>query len=220
MSSPTSPTIDPTARLAARKARLLSLRERARDRYVSGAPGLQVAALISEMIDRLIVELFDDCLSTVPEGLRESIRKTTAIIAVGGSGRGELCPFSDADLLFLQRRDTPPEYAGIVSQLVRDCWDSGIKLGHSVRTVADALRQSREDPQFATSLVEMRPVWGDEGLCESLRTRFQGWCGGTARRSFVPACGNVGTSDRNSANRPEPWNPTSSAERGACETSI
>lgn len=175
MPSTSSPVTDPAARLTARKARLQSLRERARDRYVSGAPGLQVAALISEMIDRLIVELFEESLTAVPEGLRESLRRTTAIIAVGGSGRGELCPFSDADLLFVQRRDTPAPYAAIVSQLVRDCWDSGIKLGHSVRSIADAMRQAREDPQFATSLVEMRPIWGDEGLCESLRTRFQSW---------------------------------------------
>src|SRR5437667_8629785 len=90
-------------RLMQQKARLRSLRDEARERYAGGAPGLQVAALISEMTDRLIVELFEESLSQLDPAGAEEVPHRTALIAIGGSGRGELAPYSDADILFLHR---------------------------------------------------------------------------------------------------------------------
>lgn len=165
----------PHERIARQKARLAQLRQKALDRYNSGAPGLQVASLISEMIDGLIIRLFEEVLAQLSPETREEIRNTTAIVAVGGSGRGELCPFSDADLLFLQRREAPAGYAECVAQVVRDCWDAGIKLGHSTRSLTNAIQHAEEDPQFATSLVEARCLWGDSRLVEALSSRFAGW---------------------------------------------
>ena len=177
----------PQERIARQKARLAQLRQKALDRYNSGAPGLQVASLISEMSDSLIIRLFEEVLAQQPETVREQIRKTTAIMAVGGSGRGELCPYSDADLLFLQRREAPAAYADCVSQLVRDCWDVGIKLGHSTPTLSNVMQHAEEDPQFATSLVEARALWGDSRLAETLNTRFASWVR-RRRSTFFQRC--------------------------------
>jgi [protein-PII] uridylyltransferase len=179
--------IDPQERIARQRARLAQLRQKALDRYNSGAPGLQVAALISEMSDALIVALFEEVLSQQPEKIQAQFRSSTAIVAVGGSGRGELCPYSDADLLFLQRSDAPKSYADCVAQVVRDCWDAGIKLGHSTRTVSNAISHAAEDPQFATSLVEARLLWGAPRVLENLTTRFATWVR-RRRASFFRAC--------------------------------
>lgn len=159
-------------RLLQQKARLQALRDQAHERYAGGAPGLQVAALICEMTDRLICELFQEALGLLPEGDRALVARQMAIVAVGGTGRGELAPYSDVDLLFLHTSRCDERLTGCIAQAVRDCWDAGIKLGHSVRTPADALAAARLDPQFATSLVEARILWGDERLFDGFKAKF------------------------------------------------
>ena len=168
-------------RLALQKARLQSLRDQARERYAGGSPGLQVAAIICAMTDTLILELFAGVLEPLPEADRAVLGQQVAIVAVGGTGRGELAPYSDVDLLFLHVRRCDQRLPGCISQAVRDCWDAGIKLGHSVRTPADALAAARDDPQFATALVEARLLWGDERLFQTLQSRFRRQVG---RRRF------------------------------------
>ena len=88
-------------KLAQQKLRLQSLRDQARERYAGGAPGLQVAALICDMTDEVIRELFESALHRFPAVARETIQHQVAVVAVGGTGRGELAPYSDVDLLFL-----------------------------------------------------------------------------------------------------------------------
>src|SRR5262249_58417321 len=135
--------------------------------------GLQVAALICGMTDRLICELFDEAIGALTDEEQELFRHQAAIIAVGGTGRGELAPYSDVDLLFLKGARCGPLLDECIAQCVRDCWDAGLKLGHSVRTPADALATARLDPQFATALVEARLLWGDERLFNTFKSKFQ-----------------------------------------------
>ncbi len=160
-------------RLLQQKARLQELRDQARERYAGGAPGLQVAALICEMTDRLIGELFEGVLEPLPEDVRALISHQTAIVGIGGTWRGELAPYSDVDLLFLHAPRAHNCLEECIAQVVRDFWDAGIKLGHSVRTTRDALAAARLDPQFATALVESRLIWGDERLFSTFKAKFQ-----------------------------------------------
>jgi [protein-PII] uridylyltransferase len=179
VSEPVSPTPPAPAvialrdRLVQQKARLQALRDQARQRYAGGSPGLQVAALICEMTDGLICELFEEAIAALPEGDQELFRQQAAIVAVGGTGRGELAPYSDVDLLFLKGSRCGAVLDECIAQCVRDCWDAGLKLGHSVRTPADALATARLDPQFATALVEARLLWGDERPFNTFKSRFQ-----------------------------------------------
>jgi [protein-PII] uridylyltransferase len=159
--------------LTRQRLRLQSLRDEARERYAGGAPGLQVAALICQMTDEIICELFEAVLQDGAAADRDKIRQEVAIIAVGGTGRGELAPFSDVDLLFLHTSRCVPRLPDCISQFVRDCWDAGIKLGHSVRTTREALAAARLDPHFATSLVEARRLWGSDRLYDTLVARFR-----------------------------------------------
>jgi [protein-PII] uridylyltransferase len=142
---------------------------------------LQVAALICEMTDKLILELFAGVLEPFPQTVRMVIGQQVAIVAVGGTGRGELAPYSDVDLLFLHARRCDERLPDCIAQVVRDCWDAGIKLGHSVRTPGEALAAARADPQFATSLVEARLLWGDDRLFQAFHSRFRRQVG---RRHF------------------------------------
>jgi [protein-PII] uridylyltransferase len=174
-------------RLQRQKARLRALRDEAHERYSGGAPALQVAALISEMTDQLVVELFEESLQDLEPACCRAVAANAALIAVGGSGRGELAPYSDADLLFLHGR-CPPQFAECVSRTVRDCWDAGIKLGHSVRTTADAIDMGIREIQFATAAVEARLLWGSERLFEQFRSRFYRKVVRSRYKTFFHAC--------------------------------
>src|SRR4051812_11620511 len=60
-----------------------------------------------------------------------------ALVAVGGYGRGDLAPASDLALLLLFRTKAAP--ADVAQALWYPIWDEGLKLGHAVRSVRDAL---------------------------------------------------------------------------------
>ena len=47
-------------------------------------------------------------------------------------------------------------------------WDAKLKLGHSVRTVKEALRLAADDLETATSLLTVRHLAGDPALTASL----------------------------------------------------
>lgn len=89
-----------------------------------------------------------------------------ALLAVGGYGRGDLAPGSDLDLLLLHQPKRTP--GPVAEQLWYPIWDEGLKLGHSVRTVADALDLASGDLDTATSLLTIRHLAGDEALTEEL----------------------------------------------------
>lgn len=174
-------------KLTQQRLRLQSLRDQARERYAGGAPGLQVAALICQMTDEVICEMFEAVLLAFAAPVRETIREQVAIVAVGGTGRGELAPYSDVDLLFLHAPRCATCLPECISQVVRDCWDAGIKLGHSVRTPRDALASARLDPQFTTALVESRLLWGSDRLFQTLTARFRRQIGRGRFSSFYHA---------------------------------
>jgi [protein-PII] uridylyltransferase len=113
----------------------------------------------TERIDEWVRGLFG---AAIPLGAPVSL------VATGGHGRGELCPQSDLDLLLLvqNRRDE-----GLAGGLWYPMWDEGLKLGHSVRTVDEALALAKSDLDTATALLTIRHVAGDPALSEQLETR-------------------------------------------------
>lgn len=159
-------------RLRSLKARLQALRDAARRSVEGGTPVPQTASLISDSIDRLLIDLFEAVFARSGPAAQQVLREDSAVIAVGGSGRGELVPYSDVDLLFLVKNRKPPGYDEVVSQIVRDCWDAGIQLGHRVASLSDAVNFAGQDPVFATALVQTRLLWGSEALHAGLRTRY------------------------------------------------
>lgn len=63
----------------------------------------------------------------------------TALVAVGGYGRGELSPRSDLDLLLLHDGSADKAaVAALADRIWYPVWDLGMALDHSVRTPAEA----------------------------------------------------------------------------------
>lgn len=96
----------------------------------------------------------------------------TALVAVGGYGRGELFPCSDVDLLILLPQAPDAALGGKLEQLVQMLWDLGLEIGHSIRTVDECLSESANDITVQTSLLEARLIAGNRRLFDVLQQRF------------------------------------------------
>ena len=93
-----------------------------------------------------------------------SLPSNTALIAVGGYGRGELFPYSDVDVLVLLPTQPSPDVAARLEGLIGMLWDTGLEVGHSVRTVDECVDESRKDITVQTALLEARLVVGNRRL--------------------------------------------------------
>ncbi|NCT41125.1 MAG: [protein-PII] uridylyltransferase [Alphaproteobacteria bacterium] len=107
------------------------------------------------------------------KSLTSHIPQDIAIIATGGYGREELCPYSDIDLLFLTSNKTPKTLNDDIEKFLYQIWDSGIKIGHSVRTIKECITVSQEDPKVLSSLLDARIISGDKNLFQDFETELE-----------------------------------------------
>ncbi len=91
-----------------------------------------------------------------------------AVVAVGGYGRGEVCPGSDVDVLLLTDRAPLEQQTSLVRDVVYPLWDAGLKVGHAVRDRRGAVAACA-DVRTATATLDARPVAGAVGLVPPLR---------------------------------------------------
>lgn len=173
MSQPAPLANEPASRLKESRAEVEAIRSHARLLFDGGATGIQVAAAISEATEAFVKRVFGDAVNRLSHDRRMLVASNVALVAVGGTGRGELCPYSDIDLLFLIRPAVKQAAADCISQAVRDYWDAGLRLGHAVRTGAETLSLARQEIDVATALVEARLWWGDRGLFDQFFAEFQ-----------------------------------------------
>src|SRR5437868_2948131 len=94
-----------------------------------------------------------------------------ALVAVGGYGRAELAPGSDLDVVLLHRGRK--DVRELAERIWYPLWDAGLKLGHGVRTVKEALALASTDLDTATSLLDVRLIAGDSSLGDDLARRAE-----------------------------------------------
>ena len=89
----------------------------------------------AQLVDNILKEIW----------LESEIDQEACLIAAGGYGRGELFPHSDVDVLLLlpttPRSDTATatHLKSAVEIFITACWDIGLEIGSSVRSVADCV---------------------------------------------------------------------------------
>ncbi|MEV6518074.1 [protein-PII] uridylyltransferase [Micromonospora chalcea] len=114
------------------------------------------------------------------EALEAWLRRTfpardgVALVAVGGLGRRQCAPYGDLDLVLLHAG--VPGIDELAASLWYPIWDAGLRLDHSVRTVAEALSVAQDDVKVALGLLDARHVAGDPALTDQLaRTATDHW---------------------------------------------
>ncbi|MFY7863664.1 [protein-PII] uridylyltransferase [Roseateles sp.] len=86
------------------------------------------------------------------------------LVAVGGYGRAELFPHSDVDVLVLLPDGVEAHTNGPVKTsieaFITACWDIGLEIGSSVRTLGECLQEAAADVTVQTALLEARLLAG------------------------------------------------------------
>jgi [protein-PII] uridylyltransferase len=120
---------------------------------------------LSKVTDQLLTQFWSDC----------GLNNDATLLAVGGYGRNSLFPYSDIDILILL--PTNPELAQSLSkkveQYVASCWDAGLEIASSVRTVAECISESEQDITVRTSLLEARFICGKRSLLKEFTKVFE-----------------------------------------------
>ncbi|HSO50008.1 MAG TPA: hypothetical protein VLS86_05635, partial [Acidimicrobiia bacterium] len=122
------------------------------------APGdpAELPGLLTQAVDSLVIE--------VAAGLDMS---GWVVVATGGYGRSEMCLQSDIDIMILGR---PSQET--VRQLFYPLWDTGMKVGHSVRSVKEAAAGAAENLETLCSLLSARLILGDPKQLDQLERQI------------------------------------------------
>ncbi|PLT19106.1 MULTISPECIES: [protein-PII] uridylyltransferase [Ralstonia] len=124
----------------------------------------QLVTRLARAVDRTLMQLWQQA----------DMPSDCALIAVGGYGRGELFPHSDVDILLLLPHAADKALEASLEAFIGRCWDMGLDIGSSVRTVDECIKEAEQDVTVRTSLLEARLLTGDEGLYRTFETHYQG----------------------------------------------
>ncbi|MEX2560690.1 MAG: HD domain-containing protein, partial [Pirellulales bacterium] len=155
------------------KERLAAGREKIEARHRKGSPGIQVCWALSDLLDTLVLELFETALSDLGQDGPDGLRGQVALVPHGGYGRRDVAPYSDVDLMILHTSAARSQVAPLAERMVRDLFDAGMNLAQSVRTPAEACRLARKDATICTSLVEARYLAGSVKVYRKFASTFQ-----------------------------------------------
>ena len=117
-----------------------------------------------QFIDRIVAAAWQLCVGDKPGA---------ALVATGGYGRGELYPLSDIDILVCADEHLQSGIEECAGRFFSLLWDSGLKLGHAVRSVAQCVEAGKQDVSTFTALLETRRLAGDESVFQALKQAMQ-----------------------------------------------
>ncbi|MEO7240448.1 MAG: [protein-PII] uridylyltransferase [Sphingomicrobium sp.] len=96
-----------------------------------------------------------------------------AIVGLGGTGRGEMAPFSDVDLMVLTAGKPSAAAERATEAMFGLLWDLKLKLGHSLRSTDQLIKLAKVDISVRTAFLEARPIWGAAALFDAAMARFR-----------------------------------------------
>src|SRR5712691_8525303 len=160
---------------------------RLRLKHQAGGGGREICARRADLVDVLLRRVFD-AATTAVRGEAHHGDSALALIALGGYGRGELNPFSDVDVMLLHdgaAGKVSADIEQIVEQILYLLWDIGFKVGHSTRSVKEAIADANRDMHTKTAMLESRHLAGDAELTREFRELFRAKCVTGHERAYV-----------------------------------
>lgn len=159
-------------------SKLRAQRESLEELWKKGLSGQALLSEQSRLVDDFIVEHFNAVAG-------EDIVDSFALVALGGYGRRELFPFSDVDLLILYHPDAKEEVGTVANAVLYPLWDTGLDVGHGVRTVEECLVHAKEDFFFQVAMLDSRLLVGSRALYDNLLSGYRKEFIEGARDEFV-----------------------------------
>jgi len=141
-------------------------------RHDAACGGRDLCAAVTALRDEVLTDLFEAALAEAGENERAALEGRVALVALGADGRREIAPYSDVDLMLLHAPSVAATVAPLARRWMRDVFDAGLTLGHSVRTPRAACRLACRDPVICTSLIDARRLIGSADLFERFTYRF------------------------------------------------
>ena len=151
----------------------------------AGSPGIQVCVRLTDLVDAVVLDLYEAAL-----GRSVSPRPRGDPLADRAGAAGGLWPPRHGPL-FRRRSDDPArarrrgEVEPLAKRLMRDLFDAGLDVGHSVRTPDEACELAAADAAICTSLVESRLLAGNAKLLSTMMQKFQRRLRGHFKRTFA-----------------------------------
>src|ERR1700738_1301174 len=160
---------------------------RLRLNHQAGGSGREICARRVDLVDVLLRHVFTAAAAAAKSD-QGSKAAPIALIALGGYGRGELNPFSDVDVMLLHgggAGSVSPYIEQVVEQILYLLWDIGFKVGHSTRSLKEAVAQANRDMLTKTAMLESRFLAGDAELAQEFRDQFRAKCVTGYEREYV-----------------------------------
>src|SRR5437763_10050954 len=145
----------PTEVLPLYKKFLTIEEHRLRLQHQAGSGGREICARRVDLVDVLLKRVFA-AANNVAQADNGKNKSSFGVIALGGYGRGELNPFSDVDVMFVHEGKggkVPAQIEQAIEQILYLLWDMGFKVGHSTRSIKQAIFEANHDMLTKTSML-------------------------------------------------------------------
>jgi [protein-PII] uridylyltransferase len=147
----------------------------------AGRTAARATAYLHDQLLRIIYEHVASCSAG------GSFGGPLAIVGLGGTGRGEMAPHSDVDLMFLTAENPSSDVERAAEAMLHILWDLKLKVGYSVRSVDQMIDFAKKDMTVRTACLESRLLWGAQDLYEHAGMRFRKEVVAGTAKEFVAA---------------------------------
>ncbi|MEK6201664.1 MAG: HD domain-containing protein, partial [Desulfobulbaceae bacterium] len=133
--------------------------------WQQGLSGQALLAEQSRLVDAFICHHF--------QGVGSDLTSSVALVALGGYGRQELFPYSDIDLMILYQKEQEDEIKHVAETILYPLWDTGLEVGHGVRTVEESIEHAGHDFFFQVAMLDARFLTGAQVLFDDLLAQYR-----------------------------------------------
>lgn len=142
-------------------------------KHLGAASGYDVVKGYTALIDHLIKTLFETMEADEGKGQRAKGKgEETAIVAVGGYGRGELNIRSDIDLMLLYSGKISPYIEKLTQRILYVLWDTGLDVGFSIRSIKECIKLVEDDIKTKTAALDARFIAGERSIFDDMTRRL------------------------------------------------
>ena len=135
--------------------------------HLEGGSAATLGKHQSGLIDQILTQAWLQFFPNSGSGNQPSL------IAAGGYGRQELNLQSDIDLLIFLPTPSSQKSSDRAEAFVRFCWDIGLQVGHSTRSLAQCIKMASSDLSVITNLMETRLVHGNPESFDLLQIQLR-----------------------------------------------